>query len=332
MTLSNVSILLSNTPDARVVVDLACMAERAGFPRVWLAETGGIEAGAIGGAIAATTKLEIGTAVVPIYSRTPALLSMMASNWAQLGDGRTVNLGIGAGGQVLVERWHGVPFKKPATTLRETLLILRQALAGERTDVHGAMRTSDGFVLQTGPAPTVRLFVGGMGPVMTDLAAELADGLIVTWLSPRVLRGFRASFSKAVVGHGRSPSEVRLVARAYVAVAPDPERVREHVRKELVEYLVSPPYGRYFRSVGFGDEVDAVTAAFSARDRQGAVAAVSDRLLDEVLVVGVSADDIRERLQDYLDAGCDELMIQPVPEARGGDARRTIEAVAKALA
>lgn len=330
--LANTSVLLSNYPTGAELVELARHVENCGFSRVWLAETGGLEVGALGGVIANTTSLEVGTAIVPVYSRSPALLAMMASTWAQLGDDRPIHLGIGAGGQVIVERWHGVPFDKPATTTRETIEILRQALSAQRTDFTGRTRRSTGFRLLTGPAPSVRIYVGGMGPAMVDLAAELSDGLIVTWLSPRVLEKFAEDFGNSVERHGRNREAVRLVARAYVAVTDTVDLVREEVRKELVEYLVSPPYAKYFSSVGFDVEVEQVNAAFSSRDRQRAVAAVSDRLLDEILIVGSDAADIEDRIRAYHAAGAQDVMIQPVTAARGGNPRRTIETVARALA
>ena len=329
--LSATSMLLSNIHDTDELLALADVMVECGYPRVWLAETGGLDAAALGAVLARTTPLEIGTSIVPVYSRTPALLAMMASTISHLGHGRAVHLGIGAGGQVIVEQWHGRPFAKPVATTRETVAVLRQALAGERTSVEGSMLRSTGFRLLTGAAPDVRIAIGGMGPAMVDLAAEVADALIVTWLSPRVLSTFRATFSEAVRRHGRDPREVRLVARVYVGVTETPDEAREQVRRELVEYLVSPPYGRYFASVGFEDEVQRVTSAFQARDRAGAVAAVSDRLLDEVLILGRDASDLEGPLRAYLAEGADEIIVQPVPRSRGGDPERTIRAVAKAL-
>jgi probable F420-dependent oxidoreductase len=331
MSLSSVSVLLSNIPDADELIGLAHAVDESGYQRVWLAETGGLEAGALGGVIAANTSLEVGTAIVPVYSRTPALLAMMASTWSHLGGDRAVHLGVGAGGQVIIERWHGVPFEKPATTTRETIALLRQSLAGDRTQLEGRTRHSDGFSLTTGAAPEVRVYVGGMGPAMVDLAAEVADGLIVTWLSPRVLREFRQSFDASIENHGRESKDVTLVARAYVAITQTPDVARAEVRKELVEYLVSPPYARYFSSVGFEQEVEQVGAAFSARDREGAVSAVSDRLLDEVLLVGTDPHEVGARLREYVDAGADDVMVQPVPTFRGGDPRATITGLADAL-
>jgi probable F420-dependent oxidoreductase len=329
--LENASVLLANLATVDELLEMGNLAQSCGVSRVWLAETCGLEAGAVGAVLARTTRLEVGAAIVPAYSRSPAALAMMASTWSQLGEDRPVHLGIGAGGQIIVERWHGVPFEKPAATVRDTVSIIRQALAGERTEYRGRARRSSGFKLATGPAPQVRLYVGGMGPLMVDLAAELADGLIVTWASPRALTTLSASFAAAVTAHGRRPEEVRLVARAYVAVTDTVEAAREAVRAELVEYLVSPPYARYFESVGFGDEVSAVKAAFSAREREGAVAAVSDRLLDELLVVGTDAAAIRPQLAAYLEAGADEVLVQPVPVSRHGNPERTIRALPEAL-
>ena len=242
-----------------------------------------------------------------------------------------MHLGIGAGGQVSVERWHGVPFEKTVTTVADTVAILRQALGGEKTDYSGESLRSHGFRLTDGPPHSSRIHIGGMGPRMQALAARVADGLIVTWLSPRVLQEFAMKFRESVDEAKRPAGSVELIARAYVVVCDDPAAAREQVRRELVEYLISPPYGRYFASVGFGAEVEGARAGFEARDRQRAVAAVSDALLDEVLIYGKDAADIAAPLRRYFEAGADHLMIQPVPIERSGDPDRTIDAVGEAF-
>jgi probable F420-dependent oxidoreductase len=322
----SVSVLVSNMDDAVAAVELARHVERSGFAKVWLAETRTGDMAAIGGVIARETGLEIGTAIVPVYSRSPALLAMMAGTWGTLGGGRPVHLGIGPGGQVIIERWHGVPFDRPLTTIKGTIAILRQALAGEKTAYDGPTRRSTGFSLIEGGHPEVRIYIGAMGPKMRALAAESADGLILTWIAPDALRTLGAEFEAALARAGRSRDECRLVARAYVAVTDDPAEVREAVRREMVEYVNSPPYARYFRSVGYEQEVEDVAAAFHAGDRIASAAAISDRLLDAMLLAGDRAS-VRARLQDYFAAGADEVMVQPVAPNRGGDPERTIQAV-----
>jgi len=326
------SLLLANMPDPRSVLALARHAEGAGFRRVWLSENNVLDAASLAGAIAATTTLELGTAIVPVFSRSPALLAMTAATISRLGGGRPFHLGIGAGGKVTVDRWHGVPFTETVRTVEDTLAIARQALSGERTDYAGASRHSDGFRIASGPAYSARIYIGGMGPAMQNLAARKADGLILTWLSPRIAADMRPGLDELTRAAGRDPAEVELIARVYVAVCDDPAAAREAVRKELVEYLISRPYGRYFAAAGFASEVEAVTTAFAARDRGRAVAAVSDRLLDEMLVCGRDAAAIAAPLRAFLDSGADHLLIQPVPEERHGYPARTIDAVAEAVA
>lgn len=329
--LDRASVLLAYLPDAPTVLAAARRAETLGFRRVWLPETNTWDAAALGGAIAMSTSLEVGTAIVPVFSRSPALLAMTASTIASLGPGRPVHLGIGAGGQVTVERWHGVPFDDAVTVTADTIAIMRQALRGEKTAHEGKTRRSRGFRLSDGAASDVRIHVGGMGPKMQAMAARSADGLIVTWLAPRVVEKFSKNFTGLVTDAGRSRAEVELVTRAYVGVADDPAPIREAVRQELVQYLISPPYGNYFRSVGFDDEVNRVNEAFARKDLPGATAGVSDALLDEVLITGRSASDVSKRLRAYFDAGADHLMVQCVAADRGGDPLRTMEAVATAL-
>ena len=138
--------------------------------------------------------------------------------------------------------------------------------------------------------------------------------------------GRLAALRDGAAAAGRS-RPVRLVVRVYAAVTADPVPAREGVRRELVEYLASPPYARWFRSIGFRHEVDAVAAAFAARDRAASVAAVSDRMVDDMLVAG-DASAVLDRLAAYAAAGADDVMVQPVPPERGGEVAATIAALA----
>lgn len=330
-SLDRFSVLLA-VEDADEALDLATLIESSGYRRVWLPEAGGLEAASIGAVVAKNTSLEVGTAILSVFSRTPAMLSMMAATWSDLGgEGKTVHLGIGAGGQYIVEHWHGQDFDKPFAATRDTLRILRQALNGEKTSYVGTARHSEGFKLRSDYSQSIKIYVGGLGPSMMSLAAEEADGLIVTWLSPRILSSLRIRFDELVRNAGRKLEDERLIARVYVAVTDSIEFAREEVRKELVEYLVSPPYARYFRSVGFEEEVEAVTSNFVSRNRTQAVASISDSLLDEVFVGGRTGDEVVERLNDFLDAGADEVLIQPIALSRGGNPSRTIQEIASIL-
>lgn len=319
-------MLLANLGGIDAHLAAAAEVRAAGLGRVWLAETRGPDAFVAAALIAREHGLEVGTAIVPTSTRTPAVLAMAAADLAAV-SGRPVHLGLGAGGQVIVERWHGQPFGHSVERLEDTIAILRQALAGERTGYRGTERSSDGFTLSVPPRSPVLLYVGGMGPRMVELAARAADGVILTWISAARARERAEEVRKLEAAAGRPAGATRVVFRAYVAVTDDPAAVREGVRRELVEYVASPAYGRWFRSVGFGREVDAVADAFRVGDRAASLAAISDELVDEVLVVGDAAT-VRAGLDAYAAAGADDVMVQPVPESRGGDLAATVRALA----
>lgn len=312
-------------------LDAASVVARAGLSRVWLAETRGPDALLAAALIAREHPLEVGTAIVPVYNRSPAILAMAAADIVELGGGRTVHLGLGAGGKVLVEQWHGIPFERSLDRMRDAIAIIRQATSGERTAVSGAGWSSNRFSLLSPPAKpeSVRIYIGGMGPKMQALAASEADGLILTWVSARILRDRALALRQDLVDAERDPDDFRLVARVYAAVTDDAAAVREHVRQELVEYVLSPPYAAYFRSVGFRDEVEGVRAAFAAGDRAASRAAISDQLLDEVLIAG-PADEVVERIRAFGPAGAADTMVQPVGRQRGGDPEATIRAIGEA--
>ncbi len=318
------SAMLAGPGPVGAYVDLAREVEAAGLRRVWLAEHSGPDVGVAAALIASATRLEVGTAIVPVYSRSAALLAMTAADLAAVSGDRTVHLGLGAGGEVIVRRWHGTAFDRPAEAVADTIAILRQALAGERTSHPGAVRTSDGFRLAAA-VPNVKLYVGGLGPAMRRTAARVADGCILTWLEPRTLAPLAAELRASA-----SAADFRIVARAYCAVTDEPAEVRAAVRQEMVEYLNSPPYGRWFAAAGYADEVAGVQAAFARGDRAGSLAAVSDAVLDAHLLAG-DAQTVAARVAAYRDAGADDVILQPVMPARGGDPIATLHAVAGAL-
>lgn len=328
-TVGRPSVLLSQLGGPiTAYLDAAAVVAEVGLTRAWVAETRGPDALLTAGLIAREHPLEVGTAIVPVHNRSPAILAMAVADIVRLGGGRTVHLGLGAGGKVLVEQWHGIPFERSLARVRDAIAVIRQATAGERTNVDGDGWSSHKFSLLDPPssAGDVRIYIGGMGPKMQALAAEVADGLIVTWLSARILRDRAAAINADVRAFGRPDDEFKLVARAYAAVTDQPAVVRASVRQELVEYVLSPPYAAYFRSVGFDAEVKGVKAAFAVGDREASRASISDDLLDEILIAG-PADEVVERLREFAITGADDVMVQPVGVGRGGDPIATIRAL-----
>jgi len=312
---------------ARDCVEIARRAEDEwGYEAIWLAETAGPDAFALAAAIAQATKhITIGTGVVPVYNRTPAVLAMAASTVSQLSDGRFV-LGVGSSSHAIMQDWNGVPFVKPLTRVRETVAVLRQALAGAKTDFEGETLRSRGFRLGSLPCPPVPIYVGALRAKMLALAGEVGDGLVVNLFPvsalPKMLAAHRAGGAKA----GRDASGDEVVCRFQVAVTDDVAAARRVVRAAFAGYVAQPVYNAFFAWCGFETEAQAVREAFAKGDRAGSTAALTDALVDAVTILG-TAERCREQLAGFVAAGVTTPVLSPLAADR-----RTIEATFEAFA
>lgn len=293
-------------------VELAVRAEQQwGYRAVWLAETNSAESFALAGAVAqATESLEIGTAIVPVYNRTPAVLAMAAGTLAQLSGDRFV-LGLGTSSHAIIEGWNGVAFEAPLGRVRESVAILRQALAGEKTDLEGKTLRSRGFRLAMRPAERLRIYLAGLRERMLGLAGEIGEGLIINMMPvesmPRILGAYRAGAERA----GRNADSDDVVARFQVAVTDDPESARNMVRAGFAGYVATPVYNKFFSWLGFDGVAHDVAAAFARGDRKATAAAMSNELVDAIAIIG-SADECREKLAAFVEAGVTTPVLAPL--------------------
>jgi len=169
----------------------------------WLAETSGPDSFALGGAIAAaTSRVTLGTAIVPAYNRTPAVLAMSAATLADLSQGRFV-LGLGSSSHAIIEDWNGLPFELPLTRLRETVTVVREALAGGKTGFQGKTLRSRGFRLGNPPARPVPIYLAALREKMLALAGEIGDGVIVNLFPVTALPKMLAAYREGAAAAGR---------------------------------------------------------------------------------------------------------------------------------
>jgi probable F420-dependent oxidoreductase len=311
----------------RQCIELACKAEQVwGYDAIWLAETNGPDSFTLAGAIAqATQRVTIGTAIVPVYNRTPAVLAMSAATLAQLSGDRFV-LGLGSSSHAIVEGWNGVAFERPLTHVRESVAIVRQALAGGKTDFAGRALSSRGLRLGVLPARPVPIYLAALRERMLQLAGEIGDGLIVNLFPlsalPRILAAYREGAARA----GRDASGDEVVCRFQVAVTDDVPAARGLVRLAFAGYVAQPVYNAYFRWCGFEREAAAVAEAFARGDRAATAAAMSDALIDRIAILG-SAAACREQIAAFVAGGVTTPVISPLATSRAG-----VEAVFEAFA
>lgn len=292
-------------------------AEDLGYESCWVAEVAGNDAFALGSAVATVTqRMRIGTAVVPVNTRGPAMLAMAASTMNSLSGGRGI-CGVGVSSPAIVSDWNGQPSDEPLLRARETIEALRLALSGEKVDYEGKMVRMKGYRMIPPPSGRIPVYLGALNKRMLRLGGELCDGVVVNMLGESFVPKVVAEVRKGAEDAGRDPDEIEIVMRMQCAVDEDPAVAKDAFAGAFASYLVARGYDRFFTWQGYGATVTGVRAAFEARDRQAARAAVEDGLLDDLVLVGDAAT-VRARLQAFMDAGITTPAVHafwPTPES-----------------
>src|SRR5215212_5284726 len=290
--------------------DLVAALPDLGYTDVWSSEVDGAD-GFTPLALASgwAPALRLGTAIAPVFTRGPATLAQSASALAAAAPGR-VAIGIGASSDVIVERWNGIAFDRPLARVRDTARFLRAALAGQKVTERYETFAVDGFRLSLVPDPPPRLLVAG----------RESDGAILNWLAP----GDVGTVTPYV--HAGGPGK-EIAARIFVAATADAEAARGVGRRALAAYLNVPVYRAFHEWLGRGERLAPMWAAWAAGDRRGALAALDDDLVDELVVHGAPGA-CRERLLQYVEAGVDTPILALLPA--GGDLRETVRGLGPA--
>lgn len=206
----------------------------AGFDPVLLTEVCGFHAPSLASALAARRPgVRLGTAIMPLGSRTEATLAMAATTVAQI-SGAPFLLGVGTSSPQIVGDWHERDHEPGIDTTRTRLATLRAVLDGQR---RGSFR------LPVPAGDRVRVLLGALGPNMTALALDAADGVIVNHTPPALVPD--------------APEDADVLAFVWTAATPD---FAVRVRRELTSYVMAAPYARHYRRLGYGDAVDRIRA------------------------------------------------------------------------
>ncbi|WP_041259497.1 LLM class F420-dependent oxidoreductase [Pseudofrankia inefficax] len=283
--------------------------EGLGYTDLWTGEgtsTDGFTPLAVAAAV--TQHVHLGIAIAPVFTRGPALLAQTAATLAATAPGR-FSLGLGSSSDVIVERWNAVPFTRPLARTRDLLRFLRRALAGERIDEQFDTFAVRGFRSAIIPDPAPGLLVAALRPKMLALAGAEADGAILNWLSaPDVAR-----IAPAVLGQaGVTPAARReIVARLMVVPTADAEAARRIGRRAIAAYLNVGVYKAFHQDLG-RDALEPMWKLWAAGDRAGALAAIPDHVVDELIVHG-PPEACREHLAQYVAHGVTVPVIFVLP-------------------
>ncbi len=312
-------------------VDLAVRAEALGYTDVFSSEVGSADAFTPLAAVAArTSRVRLGTALAPVFTRPPALLAMTAASMQALSGGRFV-LGIGTSTAHIVERWMGLPFANPVTRVREYVDSLRRILAGEKVSFDGQQVRIDGFRRQAEPVAPVPIQVGALGPRMCRVAGALADGVQFAFLTPEGVRSAMAEVRAGMREAGREAADFDVVIRIPIAVDEPRDAVFELARRYVTGYAVVPTYRAALQRQGLGEAVARSVRAWDEGDRSRAVSLLPDDVVAAFFIHG-TADECRARLGEYADAGVRtavlmHLSVEATPEARAERIASQVEAL-----
>jgi F420-dependent oxidoreductase-like protein len=313
-------------------VDKVVEAERLGYASVWTAEAYGSDAVTPAAWIAArTTRIHVGTGIMQIPARTPAMTAMTAMTLDALSGGR-FRLGLGVSGPQVVEGWHGQPFGKPLVKTREYVEIVRAILKREKPvefrgeyyqiPYAGPDATGLGKPLKSilhGRA-TLPIYLAAVGPKNVALAAEIANGWIPVFFSARRGAMFRAWLDEGFRRGNRAADAFDVMPMVPVVVGADAAACRATVKPRIALYVGGMgARGRNFyndiaRRYGYEAAAKTIQELYLAGRKAEAEAAVPDELVDEVALCG-PRERIRERLTEWKSAGVTTLMVAGDAEA-----------------
>ena len=305
---------------------VALHAESLGYASIWTAEAWGRDAFTpLAYLAAATSTIKLGTGIAQIYARTPGATAMTALSLQELSGGR-LTLGLGVSGPQVVEGWHGVAFRRPLAATRDYIAILRQALRADARVEHSGEVYSVPYIGEgaTGLGRPLRstvpkivdtpILIAALGPRNVALAAEVADGLLpYLWSPQHWQRAWGPALSAAAPGF-------QVVPTVIAAVGDDLAACRDQVRPRIAMHVggMGSKEQNFYKSLvaryGYEAEAEVIQSRFLAGDRGGAVAAVSDALVDDLALVGPMGR-IAEQLDLWRACPISTLIIEPTSEA-----------------
>ncbi len=304
-----------------IPIDLIKQAESMGYDSVWTAEAYGNDAvTSAAWVLAHTSKIRVGTAIMQMPARTPAMCAMTAMSLDQLSEGRFI-VGLGASGPQVVEGWHGVPYGKPVTRTKEYIQIMRKIFEREgpvefdgqmyQMPNHSEGTTGLGKPLKSILAATdIPIYTASITPAGLRCAGEVADGVFPVWMDPNKYSVLGDSigqgFEKA--GGGKGLDNFDVAPFVTVAMNDDLNAAYDALRPWLALYIGGMGaknknfYHEYATRLGYGDAADQIQTLYLSGKKPEAEAMVPNELLDEVSLIG-PRERIIERLGPWKEAG-----------------------------
>ena len=303
-----------------IPIDAVKHAENLGYESIWTAEAYGSDAVTPAAWILAqTSKIKVGTAIMQMPARSPAMAAMTAMSLAELSGGRFI-CGVGASGPQVVEGWHGVPYGKPVTRLREYVQIMKQIFAREGPttfdgDMYQIPYMGEGATGLGKPLKSILhceeeipIYAATITPKGVEAAAEVADGFFPVWMDPEQYHVFADPIDRGLSKAGKDANQFDVAPFVTVVMGDDVAQCMMPIRGSMALYIGGMGardrnfYNDYAKRLGFEDAAVKIQDLFLAGKKDEAMAAVPAELIDACHLVG-PADRIKDRLQRWQAAG-----------------------------
>ena len=320
------------TTDADVI-SLAQLAEELGYHTFFTGEAWGRDAFTVLTMIGChTTSLRLGTGIVPVFSRTPALIAQSIASLDIISQGRAT-LGLGSSGRLVIEEWHGVPYHRPVARTREYIEIIRQALSGAAVNYEGQFFSLSRFRMGAPPVQErLPIYLASLGPKNLELTGALADGWLPIWVHQQRLPELIEQVARAAGEVGRDMSQITVAPQIMCYASEDAAELAEaeqRIRGHMAYYIAG--MGQYYYDLfcrsGFRAEADAVREAWANRQRDQAAAAISEDMLENISVFGDPAT-CRAKLEQFRRNGADMPVITFPQGSSLAGVRFTLQALA----
>jgi F420-dependent oxidoreductase-like protein len=309
-----------------VPMDLIHEAENLGYDSVWTAEAWGSDAvSPAAWILAQTTKITVGTAIMQMPARTPAMTAMTAMTLYAMSGGRFI-LGLGPSGPQVIEGWHGVAYGRPLTRTKEYISIIRKILAREEKLTHegfhyqipftGKGSTGLGKPLKSilHGDPALKIYTASISPAGMECAGEVSDGVFPVWMNPDRFDVFEESLQKGFAkaealpgGKKKTLDDFAIAPFVTAIMGDDVEKCRAPVKGSMALYIGGMGardknfYNDYAKRLGFEEAAAKIQDLFLSGKKQEAAAAVPDELVDACALVGPK-ERIKDRLQAWKQA------------------------------
>lgn len=304
-----VGLLNRGLTDSGDPLELAMWAESSGYDSFWVTDGGGrMDAITLAAAIGVKTqRMRIGLGIVPVYTRPPAVFATSALALSRLAPDRIL-FGLGSSHPKMVHDWYGQPFEKTLTRVRETTVLLRQMLQGERVDFQGETLFSHDFRLATPVQGNMPLFVAALRPKMLELAGEVADGVVLNLAPLEVLPRMLEHIDTGAKRSGRRVEDLEIASICNVYVTSDVPAAEEQFRRVCGFYFSMPAYNGFLSWCGFRGEASKFADASQSGDRNQGAQAASQEMIHKLAIIG-DAEHCRSTIKAYRDAGLNTPII-----------------------